>query len=143
MPTSFTHAIKPLFPLGSMRHSLLLLGKNFPLSPLLATLLSLWLGYTMGPRLPEWEGEAAVVPWHPHVVIPKMTARYSKEESLLEAMSPLSGSWGSLLQAKRPCVVGSNLLGEEPTCTAGLLHVGSSCENSRPGQSQSHAPGYP
>ena len=55
-----------------------LAGKELSLSPLLATLLSLWLGYPMGPRLPEWEGEAAVVPWHPHVVIPKMTARYSK-----------------------------------------------------------------
>lgn len=37
----FTHAIKPLFPLGSVYHSLLVLGKNFSLSPLLATLLSL------------------------------------------------------------------------------------------------------
>lgn len=45
MPTFFTHAITPLFPLGSMCHSLLLLGKNFSLSPLLTTLLSLWLGY--------------------------------------------------------------------------------------------------
>lgn len=79
MPTFFTHAIKPLFPLGSMCHSLLLLGKNFSLSPLLTTLLSLWLGYPMEPRRhPEWQGEAAVVPWCPHVVMPKMTVRYSK-----------------------------------------------------------------
>lgn len=74
----FTHAIKPLFPLGSVYHSLLVLGKNFSLSPLLATLLSLWLGCPMGPRLPEWEGEAAVVPRQPQVVMPKRIALYSK-----------------------------------------------------------------
>lgn len=31
-------------------------------------------------------GEAAVVPWHPHVVMPKMTACYGKSEALLEGM---------------------------------------------------------
>ena len=37
------------------------------------------LPYPMGPRRrPEWQGEAAVVPWCPHVVMPKMTVRYSK-----------------------------------------------------------------
>lgn len=32
------------------------------------------------------QGEAAVVPWHPPVVMPKMTACYGKSEALLEGV---------------------------------------------------------
>lgn len=38
------------------------------------------------PAVLSWEGEAVVVPSHPHVVMPKMTTCYWKSEVLLEGI---------------------------------------------------------
>lgn len=83
-----------------MSNSLLFLEKTFPTQATswerLCSAFSLWLGSPrtfplhcsvhrilkalQGPRRPAVlscrEGEAAVVPWHPHVVMPMMTTCY-------------------------------------------------------------------
>lgn len=133
MQTSFTKATKPLFLQGShvqfsplsrkdLSHSGHIMGEAVACSA-----FSLWLGSPrmfplhcsvhrilkalQGPRRPAVlscrEGEATVVPWHPHVVMPKMTTCYWKSES--------------------KCV-GSDLLRKELICMPSLLHMRASAD---------------
>lgn len=108
--------------------------------------LSSLVGWDQGDVLRRgvvWEGEAAVVPRHPRVVMPRMTACYSKKDPLLDGRSPPPGSWLCQLRQSSHACWGPTCLERSghahQVCSPRGLHA-RTADKACQGRSGSHAP---
>lgn len=128
--------------------------RTFPPPPLLGHIvapLSSLVGWDQGGwdqgdvlrRGVAWEGEAAVVPRHPRVVMPRMTACYSKKDPLLDGSSPPPDSWLCQLRQSSHACWGPTCLERSghahQVCSPRGLHA-RTADKACQGRSGSHAP---